>query len=250
MKKKFGSLSLLVLGALAGCGGGGDDSGGAPLASAASAQGLWNGATSTNRTVAGLVLSDGTYYVFYSSVGNPTLIAGVIQGSGTSSVGTFSSSNARDFNLEGSGVLPATIASNFAAKQSFGGTIGYSATVNTTFTSTYDAAYEIVPSLAIVAGSFTGQVASSAGTQSSSLTVSANGAVSGASSGCATTGTVSPRSDGNAYDVSLTFGPSPCLFASQTLTGIAYFNATTKRLYAFMPNAARSDGLIFAGNKL
>jgi hypothetical protein len=241
--------SILAASTLAACGGGGSDSSSSD-GPATSAQGLWTGTTSTNRTVTGLVLSDGSYYVLYSPVGSPTLIAGVVQGSGTSSGGSFASSNAKDFNLEGFGVLPATIAATYTSKQSFGGTIAYSGSTSTTFTTHYDANYESAPSLAALAGTFSGQVASSAGTQTSTVTISANGAITtDGSSGCSTSGTVSPRTDGNAYNVSLTFGPSPCVFANQTLSGVAYFNSAIKRLYAAAPNSARTDGILFVGTK-
>jgi hypothetical protein len=230
------------------CGGGGGGSA-PPPATDTTAQGLWIGKTSTNRTVTGLVLSDGTYYVLYSSTFNSALIGGVVQGTGTSTAGTFSSNDARDFNIEGAGVIPATITATVAAKQSFNGSINYPNSATVSFTSTYDASYEATPLLATVAGTFTGQIASSAGVQTATVTVSPTGAISGEGSGCATTGTATPRADGNAYNVSLTFGALPCLFANQTLTGIAYFDAVTRRLYAAAPNAARTDGILFAGLK-
>ena len=106
---------------MAGCGGGGDSS---PTSSATtstntsttttpptttppvagSAEGLWTGITNLNRSLTGLVLSDGSYYVLYSGINNPNSIAGVVQGTGTSNSGVFTSSNAKDFNLEGLGV--------------------------------------------------------------------------------------------------------------------------------------------------
>jgi hypothetical protein len=211
---------------------------------------LYSGTTGNGRAVTGLVLDDGTYYFLYSLVGNSNVIAGVVQGSGTSTATAFTSSNTRDFNLEGLGVLPATLSATYTAKQSISGSVSYSQGSPVTFSGTYDSAYEATPSLAALAGTFTGQVASSAGAENATVTVSANGTLSGAgASGCATSGTVAPRSQGNVFNVSLSFGGAPCLFANQTLTGIAYFNATTKALYAATPNAARNDGVLFVGVK-
>ena len=120
----------------------------------------------------------------------------------------------------------------------------------TSFSSIYDANYEAVPSLAALAGTFAGQVRSSVGNEDATVTISSAGAISGAgASGCALSGTVSPRARGNAFNTSLTFGGAPCLFANQTLTGIAYFNATAKLLYAAAPNAGRTDGVLFVGVK-
>lgn len=249
--KKNSTLVLgaipLVIAALSGCGGGG---GSDSSAASSPAQGLYTGTTTTGRTVTGLVLDDGTYYVLYSQIGNSIVIAGVVQGTGTSNAGTFSSSNARDFNLEGLGVLSASVSANYVERQSLNGTVAYSAGGTTAFTTNYDASYESAPSLAALSGSFTGQVASSAGTENATVAVSSAGAVSGSGvSGCGVSGSVSPRAHGNAFNVSLTFGGAPCLFANQTLSGVAYFNAATNRLYAAAPNASRSDGVLFVGVK-
>ena len=223
IKKILGLAAATVF--VAGCGGGGGGGGD----SDSSAEGLYSGTTTTGRAVTGLVLDDGTYYVLYSPVGSSNVIAGVIQGTGTSNAGTFSSGNARDFNLEGLGVLAATVSASYVAKQSLNGTVSYSAGGTTSFSSTYDANYEAAPSLAALAGTFAGQVASSAGNDNATVTISSAGAISGSgASGCALSGTVSPRARGNAFNASLTFGGAPCLFANQTLTGIAYFNATAK----------------------
>lgn len=227
---------------LAGCGGGGSD------APAGTAQGLWIGTSNTNRTVTGIVLSDGTYYVLYSAVGNPNLIAGVVQGNGTSSGGTFTSGNARDFNLEGLGVQSANVTANYTQRQSLNGSIAYNVGT-TTFASSYSADFEVVPTLATVTGTYTGQVALSVGVQSATVTVLGNGALSGTGGGCAFTGTAAPRTDGNAYNISITFGGSPCLFANQTFVGLAHYDATRRLLRAAAPNASRTDGVLFVGTK-
>jgi hypothetical protein len=247
-KKKLLALAAASV-LIAGCGGGGGDSGQQQPA-ATSAEGLYTGSTSSGRTITGLVLDDGTYYVLYSLVGNSTVIAGVVQGTGTSSAGTFTSSNARDFNLEGLGVLAATVSASYVAGQSFNGAVAYGAAGSTSFSSTYDVRYEATPSLAALAGSFAGQVASSAGNEGANIIISAGGAISGSgASGCSVSGSVAPRARGNAFNMSLTFGGTPCLFANQTLTGIAYFDATTRVVYAAAPNANRTDGVLFVGAK-
>ena len=120
MKKAFAVLATTAI--LSACGGGGSDSSTPPPA-ASEAQGLWNGSTPTNRAVTALVLSDGTYYVLYSRVGNSSSIGGVVQGTSTATGGAFSSSNAVDFNLEGLGVLPGTVSGNYTTKQSLSGAI-------------------------------------------------------------------------------------------------------------------------------
>jgi hypothetical protein len=243
--------NLLALAAasvfFSGCGGGDSIP---PSVAASSAEGLYSGTTTTGRNVTGLVLDDGTYYVLYSPVGSSTAIAGVVQGTGTSNAGTFSSGNTRDFNLEGLGVLSATVSASYVAGQSLNGTVSYSVGGTTSFSSTYNADYETVPSLAAIAGTFTGQVASSAGAENATVTISSAGAISGSgASGCAVSGSASPRARGNVFNASLTFGGAPCLFANQTLSGIAYFDSTARRLYAAAPNSGRTDGVLFVGVK-
>lgn len=74
-----------------------------------SAEGRWTGVTHTGLAVAGLVLEDGSYWLFYTTTDNPTILAGLIQGMGTSHSGSFGSSTTRDFRLEGAGIRAATI---------------------------------------------------------------------------------------------------------------------------------------------
>jgi hypothetical protein len=250
MQTQLASIVGIVLAlTVAGCGGGGE-SNSTPAPVASTAEGLWSGSTATNRTVVGVVLDDGTYYFLYSVPANPNLIAGVVQGTGVSNTGSFTSTNAKDFNLEGAGVLDATISGNYAARQSLSGTVLYSGVVGATFTSTFDPAYDTTPSLASLAGTYTGQVGSSGGVESASVTIAATGAFSGASaSGCSFTGTATPRANGNVFDQSVTFGGAPCLFAGRTLVGIAYFDVPNNRLYAAAPTSTRTDGVIFLGTK-
>jgi len=245
MRNAIAGAVLACAQILTGCGGGGGND--AP-ASTGTPQGLWQGSTNTNRAVTGIVLSDGTYYVLYSSAGNANVIAGVVQGTGSSDGGTFASNNAKDFNLEGLGVLPASVSASYTQKQSLAGSIVYN-TGSVTFSSSYNAAYETTPTLAAVAGTYTGQVALSVGIQTATLTVSSGGAIAGIGNGCSFTGTATPRTDGNAYNASITFGGAPCFFANQTFAGIGYFDAPNKRLYAAAPNAARTDGVLFVGTK-
>ena len=242
-------LPLVVL-TLAGCGGGGGDSSSSP-ASTTTAEGLYSGTTNTGRAVTGLVLDDGTYYILYTPVGDTSLIAGLVQGNGTSTASTFTSSNTRDFNLEGFGVLSATLSATYIDNQSISGTVTYAGGGGfTTFSGTYDSLYEATPSLGALAGTFTGQVASSVGVENAAITVSSNGTFSGISSGgCGFTGTVAPRARGNVFDISIVSGGAPCIFANETLSGIAFFNASAKRLYVATPTAARTDGALFVGTK-
>jgi hypothetical protein len=246
VKARTSSLFAMVA-ALAACGGGGDD-GGEPAQATQSLAGLWTGTTSNNRTAAGVGLSDGSYYVLYSVAGNPSLIAGFTQGTATVAGSSFTSSNGRDFNFEGLGVSSGTVQGTVTTRQSFAGTVTYpNSTVS--FTSTYNAAFETTPLLSTIAGTYSGSVASSAGVQSSTGTISASGAFAASAAGCNATGRVTTRSEGNVYNLSVTFGPSPCIFPGQSFSGVAYYDAATRRFYGAAPNPARTSGMLFVGTK-
>jgi hypothetical protein len=241
----FVSLSLVL--AISGCGGGG----GGDVAPSTTAEGLWVGSTNNGRTIAGIVLDDGTYWVLYSLIGNSAVIAGAVQGSGTSQNGSFTSTNGKDFNLEGLGINDVTVNASYVMKQSFNGTVRYTATGDqVTFTSSYDTNYDLTPSLNIIAGTYSGTAATTGGMEFATVTVSSSGALTGSSaSGCNFSGTVSPRARGNVYNVSVTFGGGVCANGTSTVDGIAYYDAATKQLYSAALNSPRSNGFIYVGTK-
>ncbi len=257
MAKNVSLLVACCAAGLVGCGGGGSDSSAAgatatPPPVTTIPTGVYVGTTSTGRTSIGLVLDDGSYYVLYSVRNNPSLIAGAIQGTGTASNGSFSSTNGKDINLEGLGLLSSTISASYTEKKSFNGTVVYSSLNQTiTFTGTYDAQYEVTPSLAAIAGSYSVQAGSPLGVDTGTVTISSTGTITATTrSGCKVTGTVTPKVKGNAYTVSGTFGGAPCWYANRTMSGAAYFDASTRRLYAVGLTTARDAGIILAGTKL
>ncbi|MEX5212754.1 MAG: DUF5050 domain-containing protein [Nitrospiraceae bacterium] len=252
---RMASVQVMLANALlclAGCSSGGDQGTSAPPVSAVTAEGLWTGTTTTARTVTGIILDNGSFWVLYSAPNNSSIIAGGVQGTSSSSNGNFSSMDARDFNLEGGGINNATIAGNYVAKQSLSGTITYpSLNQAVAFSGVYDAAYDLTPSLATIAGSYSGTAAvvGSIG-ESATVAISQSGAVSGVgNSGCTFTGTVAPRAKGNVYDVTVTFGGGVCSNGNSTVTGIGYFDAGSNRLYSAAVNSARTNGFIFVGTK-
>lgn len=250
-------FTLAVSLTLTACGGGGasNDLGAVPdpiptPPAPTTAEGLWSGTSSSARTLTGLVLDDGSYWVFYSSPSNSGLIAGVIQGSGTALNGSFSSSNARDYNFEGSGVLDATVSASYVAKQTFNGSINYSAPSSTvSFSTSYRSSYEQTPSLAAVAGTYVGLASVAGGSEVATVQVSTTGVLTGAATGgCQFSGTMTPRSVG-AFTLSLTFSGGSCLYGSSTLTGIAHYDTATKRLYSAALNGNRTSAFVFAATR-
>jgi hypothetical protein len=186
--------------------------------------------------------------VFYTARGNPNLLAGLVQGTGTSHSGTFGSSNTRDFNLEGAGILTATMTGTYVQNHNFNGTIAYRRGGTSSFTSTYNPDYEQVPNMTVMAGSYSGRLATS---QTVTVTVSSAGTLSGHSTdGCTFTGSLAPRANGNAFYVAVTFGSGPCRNGTETVNGVAFYDAATRRLYSAALNHARTNGFIFVGMKL
>jgi hypothetical protein len=222
------------------------------LTPATTAEGLWFGTTNTNRTLTAAVLDDGTYYLFYSVAANPNQIAGVIQGTGTSNNGRYTSPNTKDFGI-GVTVLDATISADYAARQFLNGSITYSGAGagTVTFTSSYSTAYDTTPTVASLAGVYTGQAGSSGGVQTANVTATADGTFTGTEqNGCTFTGKATARTHGNVFDQSITFGGAPCFFAGSTFQGIVYFDIPTRRLYMTAPNSLRTDAANFLGTKI
>jgi len=248
LRQCFTLLGIALALSASGCGGQTSDQTSA-LASTNTAEGLWAGTINTNRTLTVAVLDNGTYYFFYSAAANPNQIAGVIQGTGTSNNGSFTSPNTKDFGI-GVAVQDATISADYASRQFLNGSIAYSAAGTVTFTSSYNTAYDTAPTVASLAGVYIGQAGSSGGVQTANITAAADGTFTGTEQGgCTLTGTVTARARGNVFDQSITFGGAPCFFAGSTFRGIVYFDIPTRRLYAAAPNNARTDAAIFFGTK-
>jgi hypothetical protein len=240
-------LAVLIISLMVGaCGGGGSNSN----TESGTAEGLWQGTTSTNRAIAGVVLDDGTFWFIYSGVGNSSVIAGVVQGNGTSNNGSFTSSNGRDFSFEGLGVNDFTLAATYAAKNTLRGTVTSTTSGSGTFASTYSTDYELTPNLLDIAGTYSGSDASSGGVESATVAISSTGVISGNSAkGCSFTGNATPRPNGNVYNVSVTFGGGVCVNGTNTVTGVAYFDASTRRLTSAALNSGRTDGFLYVGTK-
>lgn len=218
-----------------------------PLSTATSAEGRWTGTTPTGRTVDGLILDDGSYWVFYMTTDNPNMLAGLVHGTGTSHSGSFGSSTTRDFNLEGAGIRAATMRGTYVPNKSFQGTIAYVNGDTESFTSTYDADSESAPNMALVAGTYIGRHADH---HTVTVTVDATGRFSGHSTdGCTAAGTLSPRTKGTVFHTSVTLEGATCHAETETLTGVAVYDAATNRLYSAALNHARTTNFLFLGTK-
>ena len=221
MNKKWLVATMALCAALAGCGGGGG-SGSTPTSSTLAAQGVYEGTTSSGTDFSLLLLDDGTYYTLGGTrTSSGFLVSDLVEGTGTQSGASFTSSDLRDFLYTGQ-TLAGTLSATVNAGTSVSGTLTEGAT-SVTFSgvppasSTYD--YNTPANISSVAGSWNVTTLQGA---SATLAVSSNGTFTGTSAGCNFSGTISPRSSGkNVFDVAVQFGPSPCALPNGSGTGIA-----------------------------
>jgi hypothetical protein len=219
--------------------------------------GLYKGLTSSGRSFASLVLDDGSYYSIYSQVNNPSIVAGGERGTVKTSGTSFSITDAVDFNFEGLGTNIASITGTVDEKKSIQGSINYPTTSqNITFSANYSPDYELTPSISNIVGRYVGaseSVGSSNSVSSSDAVmfdINANGDITGSgNSGCTFSGTIKPRTSGNAYNVTITFGASPCQYPGATITGASYFDRTSNIVYAVASTPTGSANFITTATK-
>jgi hypothetical protein len=265
----FGVLVVSTL--LAGCGGGTkpEDCRPSPLANAPGnilppcvvgtsgtpgAEGAYQGTVSNGREHYTLVLENDQFYSMYGNTVNGVfLIAGLVQGQGSSRNGSFSAADVKDFLFDGS-VLSATLSASYIAGSSFNGTISYTTSSNLSLTGTplqssmYD--YNAAADLTRITGAWSMRDIQG---DAITLNIASSGAFTASSGGCQFSGTMAPRASGrNVFDMALTFGSAPCRFAQQNATGIAidYLLASGRtQLLIAGTNATRTGGTIAAGSR-
>ena len=257
MGRRSGMLVVMVgmVGLLAACGGGGGggtsaatgggSTGGGgtvtPTPVPTVAAGWWTGSTDDHRTLTGLVFGDGSFSILYSAQDAPDSVAGLVQGTGAGVDGAFNSTATVDFSLADGTVTATQLSATVVAAQRFEGNLSVDAPA---FSMTYNPAYERTASLDDVAGSYDAQAARPDDSLSVALTIDAQGALSGSGTGCRVDGTLTPRSDANAYDIVLAFSGDDCSSNATAFGGVAFFDADTRRLFVMAPNAARTDALV------
>jgi hypothetical protein len=240
---------LAALALLSACGGGGGDP--APAAPSSTVAGLYFGTADPNGTrfFDALLLSNGR---MYGMLGTGAALQKVFLGTGTLTATGFNSTAGAILDTQ-SGVTTTSGAVTLTGtpKTSIAGSVTGTG-VAATFTSSYNTGFEGTASLANLTGVYGGIFAGlEFGGAGLTLTVNAAGAFSGTGSGCPHTGTLTPNSGANVYDVSITFGPG-CPRIGQ-MTGHARLQPATltaaATLTMFAVNNAYSDAWIFFGPK-
>ena len=229
--------------ALAGCGGGGGGAAPAVVANV-SAEGIWNGTGSNGVLVSFVVLENGETWGLY---GTSASINGALFGSTTTN-GSSVSITGSSFDFISRVGSPGTLTGTVVSKS----TLNLVSPAGSTLNAAYSTSYDQTPSLAALAGTYSGQ-AVSGGTapQATTVTISSLGAVSAVVVGCTTSGSVIPRPTGkNIFNVSVTsVGPACALGTGTVSTGIAYFNPVTRQFIAMALNPSKSDGFVYTGTR-
>lgn len=214
---------------------------------------MYEGSSTSGLALTILALENDEVYALYGTGSNSALtVTGFNWAQGASSNGTYTSSTAKDYSYTGA-VASGSIAASYVANTSFNGTfssngqqVGFISAppTNTAYV------YNTPANLNTIAGSWSGSTLSGS---SGTMTVAVNGSSGGLSArftgNCTATGTITPRASGkNVFDISLTFGPSPCVLPGSTASGIAvsYHLANNQRqLVALVTTADHAVGSVF-----
>jgi hypothetical protein len=212
------------------------------------AQGVYSGTVSSGYSFSSIVLPNDKFYGIYgTTTGNTFYVYGMVAGQATSGNDSLTA-NVTDYLSTGQ-----TFSDNLTATdvpgQSVNGTItesGTPVTFNGTALAPASFNYNTAASVGAISGSWNGALLDGITT---TVTINSNGTVSGSSSGCSFSGTIAADSSGkNFYDVSITFGSSPCAFPNQTATGVGVYyllsDGVTHQLLAGV-TLGDSEGTVF-----
>jgi len=221
------------------------------------AQGVYVGVAYWNYGFLAIILPDGTFYgVGQGGIGDVPSTVALFTGPGSFPNRAYSAYVAYvvDYNHSGDFVDGSLLRASLVPGASISGSI----TDQSVGTMTFDASalpasqfnYDALASLADIQGYWSGSLFEGI---AATIDVSSNGAFSGSIQGCSYSGSLVPQSSGlNFFDVSFTYGDSPCRFPNQTLTGIAmdYLlpdGATRQLLISF--SAMYLGGDVFVANR-
>lgn len=258
----FGFIFSLLL---SGCSGGGSSTPEAVTAPPAGPvawneveglHGIWIGTSSNGRAIWGAVVDD-KFYLWYSAIGDPTMLRGGITGSfdfdsGEIRNGVLRAINTFDFTMDDRTVYIAELIGKYVPKQTLTGTMYLRQGGSVSFSLTYvsDSGTKVgdpgpigVANFADIIGTYDGQ-SIYIGTGRPMVTIAPDGALHiqgylDGFSGHNWETTQCPTTDGHintqywgatVYQLRLTIG---CLFPARDVTGAALFDPTTRQLFLF-----------------
>jgi hypothetical protein len=190
---------------------------------AGQAQGVYSGTASSGYSFSTIVLPNDKFYGIYgTTTGNTFYVYGMLAGQGTSGKDSFTA-NVTDYLSTGQ-TASDTLTATDVPGQSVNGTItenGTPVTFNGTALASSSFNFNTAASVGSIVGAWNGSLLDGITT---AVTINSIGTVTGTSSGCSFTGTITADGSGkNFYDVSITFGSPPCALSDQTATGVAIY---------------------------
>lgn len=220
------------------------------------AQGVYVGNTSTGLAFDAIVLPNDEFYALYGNLSGDILYTcGLATGQGASSSGKYSAT-ANDFDYCGGSlaVYSGSVTATYTPGSSISGSI--SETGNSeSFTGTAPATslfnYNTPASLASISGAWSGSLTDG---ESASVTIGSSGSAAGTSgSGCSFSATITPDSSNkNFFDITVTFGGTPCELPNQSASGIGVdyllSDGVTTQLLAAVSSGS-SSGIAFAAQR-
>jgi hypothetical protein len=260
LRARLLTAAAATLIAACGGGGGGDNDQGAggnppnppPAGGTSVLAGGWSGSGAPGESVQVFVVADGTAWTFAMNPNNAPLDMYV--GALVTSNGQLSSTGMRAFDYETTTAAGASASGTYVVGSQMAFTItpdgaaGIPIAVSATPSADYDPAR--AATLAEIEGAWGGAFRSS---ETGVVAISSTGVIQNftTSAGCSGLGSVTPRTNENVFDVSLTLGPAPCAAPGATATGTAFVvgSGTAARLYVGVKTADSSQGATFIGGR-
>jgi len=183
------------------------------------------GTTSNGFTFNAIVLPNDMFYAIYGNTsGNVFNVCGMATGQGASNNGKYTATENDFADCSGSSnMYSGTMSAAYTAGSTLNGSMAENNN-SVTFTGTAPTGslynYNAAALLSAISGPWSGSLTDG---ESATVTIDSVGNATGISSGgCSFTGTITPDgSNKNFFDVSLTFGGSPCVVPNQKAAGIA-----------------------------
>jgi hypothetical protein len=224
-----------------------------PASTAGQAQGVFSGTSSDGSSFQSIILPNDTFYAIYGTTsGNVLYISGMMTGQGASNNGKYTAT-VTDFTNSGT-TLTGSVAATYVTGTSISGTVSESGNSNVSFSGTVASTssfnYTSAALLSDISGTWTGTLMDGS---TAIVNIDASGTFSGSDSGCSFSGSMTPDSSGkNFFDISLTYGASPCLSPNQTQAGIGVdyllSDGVTHQLLAGVASGT-SFGTVFVANR-
>ena len=215
-----------------------------------SASGYWVGTIDNGRNVYGIIAPTGEAWVMYTDATGHNYLAGVLYAQASWANGAWSTSTGRDFNFEQRTYADTRTTGTYTTRSRISGTTFYPAyNISSTFTATYRAEFDLAPSLANIAGTYSGRVVTLLNSETASVTIQSSGAVSGlTASGCRFVGSVTPMSGVNLYRTSVTLQGGNC-GSNLTVSGATFYDSSNGSLKVITLDAGRTNAYVYLGTK-